>query len=168
MIPTNQAKRIAVAEEVLSLLKDLKFKIKEGDYCIIEFKKEIPQGNNNLQKLLPDIESCKICALGGMFLAHVKLWNKFSFNTDEFGLAPYFSRDDFDYKTLLKVFSEKQLSLIDSAFEEANMGDFEFVTDKEVEELYSAIKFGSKYKNPKRRLTAIMNNILTNKGTFIP
>lgn len=118
-------------------------------------------------------KSCSVCALGACFLSYVRLFNKVKFQ-DVVGAWGNIMLDRYELNdgTLGTVFSETQLLLIESAFEQKDMFD---VTDLGEEtylrvkhELEDAIDFGKKYTDNKKRLRAIMLNIVKNNGKFIP
>lgn len=114
---------------------------------------------NRSSKVQADIaikeESCEACAIGSLFVADVMLRDRATLHDAE--------NEGFRRKRLLQHFGGEQLGLIESAFE--------------CYTLYSvgwsdlgpkAVRFGGRYLTSRGRMLAIMNNIVKNKGQFVP
>lgn len=122
------------------------------------------------------IQQCSCCALGGMFMS-CTLYNN---NTTVEDLC-YAGADIGDVileegdkslpNGLNKFFSVAQLKLIEQTFE-GDQGAINSGWDSETGEIDKfspqAEAFYTKYKKPKDRLIAIMQNIIANNGTFKP
>ena len=123
------------------------------------------------------IQQCSCCALGGMFMS-CTLYNN---NTTVDNLS-YAGEDISEMlleetseklsNGLNKFFSVEQLKLIEQTFEGDNGAVLSGMDDDtgEIVDKFTprAEAFYTKYKKPKDRLVAIMQNIVKNNGTFKP
>ena len=124
------------------------------------------------------IQQCSCCALGGMFMS-CTLYNN---NTTVDNLS-YAGEDIADVilnednteplpNGLNNFFSVAQLKLIEQTFEGDNgaiISGVDSGTGEIIDKFSSrAEAFYNKYKRPKDRLIAIMQNIVKNNGTFKP
>lgn len=157
------AKRVIIAKDVLKWLGEGKITPSPGTY-LSDYLRD-PTGQEYLRdpetnelvvgrKLDDRVNGgrCAACALGAVFACSVErlggvydFWNMSS-NKMVAKLEPFFSGD--------------QLRLIECAFEK-------FI-DNPADPTGAAREFGERYDNPKPRMVAIMENIIANKGTFIP
>jgi hypothetical protein len=123
------------------------------------------------------LQQCSCCALGGMFMS-CTLYNNNTTVADLEHASNDISEvllEETDEKLsngLNKFFSVAQLKLIEQTFEGDNGAVFSG-TDGETGEMIDefsprAEAFYDKYKKPKDRLIAIMQNIVKNNGTFKP
>lgn len=123
------------------------------------------------------LQQCSCCALGGMFMS-CTLYNNNTTVADLEHASSDISEvllEETDEKLsngLNKFFSVAQLKLIEQTFEGDNGAVFSG-TDGETGEMVDefsprAEAFYDKYKKPKDRLIAIMQNIVKNNGTFKP
>lgn len=181
-------KAVLVAKDVLEQLAAKKYRANTGNY--ISFDGQIPF-EGDIKSNFDKLPSCKVCALGSMLLSCTKLGNVLT--TDDIdtsvGHSDLTSSDNvrvlFD-----SIFSNKQLLLIETAFEGYNdwkymsnsdefkeyEKDFEYYQSADrygddetlsFEEASACTKFYMKYRKDVR-LIAICNNIIENDGTFIP
>lgn len=113
---------------------------------------------------------CSICALGSLFLAHVDRFNKLPCGPIQqygpvgerpFGSAHGF-RNDVLSPQLSDSFDRFELSIIENAFESWNT----LMVGGQVDA--DARAFGRKFEDPRKRLRAILRNIIENKGEFVP
>lgn len=150
--------RVEIAKDVLEGLKRGKLKATKGKY--LEFAINKPAYSMfEFRAELPSIGQCQVCALGGLFVALVGRVNDCKMQVDGSGersgsvdcekLAKYFS------EKLAKYFSEEQLHLIENHFE----GWMNYPGGRTYLETWP---------DPTERMTAIMKNIVKNKGTFKP
>lgn len=103
-------------------------------------------------------QKCPSCALGNLFLSHIRLFDKVLLENDTYG------RDNIT-DSLENYFDANQLNLIECAFEGDDItGDF----NNDDEEYRAALSYYSKYSDTKKRLRAILINIIKNNGTFKP
>jgi hypothetical protein len=123
------------------------------------------------------IQQCSCCALGGMFMS-CTLYNNNTTVDDlcyagaDIGDVILEAGDNSLPNGLDKFFSVAQLKLIEQTFE-GNQGAINSSTDDGTGEIIDkfsprAEAFYTKYKKPKDRLIAIMQNIIANNGTFKP
>ena len=124
------------------------------------------------------IQQCSCCALGGMFMS-CTLYNNnttvdnLSYAGDDIGNMLYEDSEPGSLSNGLdKFFSVAQLRLIEQTFEGDN-GVVNSGMDSDTGEVIDpfsprAAAFYEKYKKPKDRLIAIMQNIVKNNGTFKP
>ncbi len=174
---SKPAQRVAVAKDVLKNIELKFYKATTGEYFSIEALeedikvKDAPKQFNETIGVLRDKGAyCDVCGIGSCFVSLVNLGNNITTshvvgtNTEIYQM----SIGDSKMRPLLrKVFEPSQLSLIEQAFEmEWHYSDGEDMDDGE--NTGNAVRFGEKYKTDKGRLIAIMNNIIKNKGTFIP
>lgn len=118
---------------------------------------------------------CEVCALGACFLSLVALTNEYTFELDGEYNTEVPVKDLF--KKLRVCFSKKQMFLIESAFELGEGYTNEragnaFATKEEytkwASEYSNALIFGKAYVDVQHRLRAIMENIISNEGIFVP
>lgn len=144
-------KRIAIVKDCLAMLRSRSCpEITPGTYC------HIPDGDNyenrSLQEILPSLQSsCRVCAMGALFLSHVRKAN----NVDA---GDHFFDEDI-IEEMKGYFSESQLRSIEKAFESTSYYDEEDTSDL-------SDKWYSHYPDPKKRLIAILQNMLENGGKF--
>jgi hypothetical protein len=124
------------------------------------------------------IQQCSCCALGGLFMS-CTLYNNnttvenLSYAGEDLGdLLVGSSHAESLPNGLDKFFSLAQLRLIEQTFEGDN-GAVNSGVDTETGEVFDkfpprAAAFYDKYKKPKDRLIAIMQNIIDNNGAFKP
>jgi hypothetical protein len=123
------------------------------------------------------IQQCSCCALGGMFMSCTLYNNNTTVDNlyyagDAIGNVLYDDNPEHLSNGLNKFFSVAQLRLIEQTFE-GNQGVVNSGMDDntgEIVDKYSpeSEAFYTKYKKPKDRLIAIMQNIVKNNGTFKP
>lgn len=163
---TKAQKCILVAKDILKQISTGKFKAKIGKWAEIKMppKPEKFEGNfASTQEILLEGAKCECCALGSLTLSCITFNNKHEiFNPAWKGYESIYW--DWDYNLQVnKIFSKKQLILMEMAFEcgEGSFKTFWYDDDKQ-------IKAAKMYKklNPKQRLIAIMKNIIKNKGEF--
>jgi len=100
---------------------------------------------------------CGVCAIGALFIADVMIRDRATVY-DAYGV-------DTMKRRLSKHFGVEALELIETAFE---MTPAPSCTIDNGERIDKAIRFGKRFKSDKRRMIAIMNNIIDNDGDFIP
>ncbi len=114
----------------------------------------------------PPVKACTACALGTAFICSVDRFNTLKLN-DLAGQDPSNLDRSVMEKHLGRWFSPVQMDLIEEAFETRYDKD-PYLHYSDDEDTKRAVRFGARYKTDTGRLTAIMNNIIKNKGTFIP
>lgn len=154
-LPANK-RRVKLAKDVLKHLRGIVTATK-GTYFLVN---GISVNYRGQADEVVKENGCKVCALGALFVADVMI-------RDNMTVANASSGGGSIIKNRLKRhFGSEQLTLIESAFEVMKM-ESEGRAGKLLK-INNAIKFGFRYKSPKGRMTAIMNNIIENKGEFIP
>ena len=123
------------------------------------------------------LQQCSCCALGGMFMS-CTLYNNNTTVEDlehagnDIGEVLLEETGEKLSNGLNKFFSVAQLKLIEQTFEGDNgavLSGTDDGTGEMVDEFSpQAAAFYNKYKKPKDRLIAIMQNIVKNNGTFKP
>lgn len=181
---TLKGQKMRIVRDAIAQINTKLFKPKNGVY--LDFDNSYGY-KDSLKTLFLNRQECTCCAKGAIFSACVLNVNKVYGKDD-------FSDNEFQKNKLKKWFEEKELNLIECAFElcvvglentsatlvktrvteSRNLGNMEYCKtwledNKEylLPETIKAIKFGRKYKNSTNRLLAILNNILKN-GEFKP
>lgn len=163
---------IQVAKDVIKQLNAMTYKVTEGSYCTFtatDRRKLLALGDNDqLQKTFKEVTNCRVCALGSIFVSGVRLHNNLKLSALKDSSDKTVSEYVGAYKIPKRYFSAKQLALIESAFERETMSGFGMYEGYiSTEEFMRAIEFGERYKRPARRLRAIMENVIKNKGKFV-
>lgn len=167
-------RRVAIAEDVISGLAAKRLLATCGSYITsayaeIEAKEGQSLGDDvevcDLQKVIAStMKSCEVCAKGAMFIAAVEKFNNVKVLDLQVGDNPLRKfDDDEDVCTHLEnYFSRDQLDLIEVAFEGSSMS-----LDENTEECQVALAYQHRYTDVSDRMTAIMENIVKNNGTFV-
>lgn len=176
---TPSEKRVQIARDVLVQLDSkrltaicgiwLSGKNEKGLFNEVDIKK-----NLELKDVLAKVKRCEGCALGGMFMCAVERADKLKLNqldTVKEINRPYYYRnsyrdsysdglisEDDAFSYMKKFFKLDQLNMIESAFENG---------DGATNHAYGA-DFVCGIDDPQTRMRLIMENIVTNKGTFCP
>ncbi len=186
LVPTLSRKRrkvVAVAKDVLKQINSLK--VKTGNGYVVPNNLVIPGvdcDKDDLQKHVDTVQKkCTVCALGACIMSKARLYDNvlmnkvFDTNSFDGSLSIGYSDINSIKDMLTSVFSNLQMGMIESAFEKCQTGtgnhrddDWSDWSTKEQEQIDRAIKFGKKYRSDRKRLAAIMRNIVRNKGVFTP
>jgi hypothetical protein len=174
-MPTKAEMRVVIAKDVIKQVKAKRIKPKRGVYI----------GSSAFQKQFDDAyaalyvkgvtgtaatkikarkvqvpKKCDACALGSCMISALDKYNKLNVGNLVNDLANFnagWDREEI-IKYLCRWFARHQLNLIEDAFEY-----------KEWHDTSSPPRtFGEKYPTSSKRLVAIMQNIIKNKGTFVP
>lgn len=110
--------------------------------------------------------TCTGCAKGGLFTSFVGRANHFKYGEIEDDNQLISS----EHIKLLEIFSARQLSLIETAFEGSQyLEEYEGKSISFSQKEYDrAVDFNMDYDDSDERLIAICQNIIDNKGTFKP
>lgn len=164
-------KRITIAKDVLDRISLNQFMPVAGSF-FNRRGRSFDSSSNIKNELMKRDASCEVCVKGALFLGFIGIvdsYNTIDLNTDGQRL------DSQEMKLLEDVFTKKQLSLIETAFEGATYPWNENLTEKEFGSCYSfylkyyeAGVYESHYASSKSRLKAICNNVINNNGTFKP
>lgn len=124
------------------------------------------------------VESCNVCALGGLFMSCTLFNNKTKLDAfgcfgEASGLGDFIDQEEPISNGLDKFFSRSQLELIEEAFEGGNgyFGEGDYTNDSYDSDNYvvrNYYTYVNKYPKHDDRMIAIMNNIVKNNGTFVP
>jgi hypothetical protein len=190
---TKVERRIAVVKDAIKQIKLNKYAAKAGEVVspLGELHtlahEDIPAQEvlKNLLKRKDGVPICKVCARGALLVSTIHKENDFilsDFNNCDMS----YGEDGMTDKRLEKLFSGRQLALIEQAFEEGNEHFWDStIGDPENEEYYKRYALNSghlsekeikkctifhdkKFNNDTDRLLGIFKNIVKNKGIFKP
>jgi hypothetical protein len=178
---TKAEKRVAIAEDVLLRLKKRKFDPRHMTFVSREDAGQMVGGRSKdveLQEAFRALkEPCSVCAC---FLSAVDKFDELkigellgagysqSDTVENYGFEIE-SHDVLNY--LSRWFSLEQLKLVEMAFEQGEGWfdlDLEDEDDSSFARFQKAANFTKGLRSPKQKMTAIMQNIVDNKGTFKP
>jgi len=176
MTAAMKRRAVKVAQDVLDSTRVLKVKARNG-YVVystygpegLKLRTAVTSQRGSKAQAGVMKKHCEVCALGACLLSVVALENKFQFTAE----GDLFVTNKSVYDRLRSVFTPRQLTLIEDAFETRTTNGLarEYAYDNsyvEVEGQHEAQLFGMKYPTDKLRLRAIMKNIIKNGGEFIP
>jgi hypothetical protein len=166
---TKAQKRVMIAKDVLAQIKAERYFPERGkwvrpfwsdDQKSIDIKLD---PNSSIKDAFKSkaINSCKVCALGGLFMSCTNLNNNTTVGDmkTEYYIGEFVNDDVKISNGLNRIFTQKQLILIESYFE-GSQGYFKGDNEK-------TLVFLESY-NDDERLEMIMQNIIDNDGTFKP
>lgn len=176
--PEKPFTAVDLAKDVLRLLKAKKFIPESMVYMTIPIELVNKFGGQSLQDVMKKkrYKPCTVCALGSLFLAHIDKFNEADIPTtsrtnyrfgDQHDIT--FNNQEYMISRLSPFFTKRQLLLIEHAFEgrKVNIRPTEYIADSP-DAINAAEYFHKQYKTPKKRLEAIMRNIIKNDGKFRP
>jgi hypothetical protein len=137
-------RRVAIAKDVLAQLTARRFKAQSGMYIVATGKK-----------------TCKVCALGALFVAGVEPDVKKAEQVAEESV--YLIR-----KSLRSLFTTPVLEDVEAWFEGSDPMDWEERYGMWLPRDTRRSDFYRKHPNDTKRMRLIMQNIVDNKGTFKP
>lgn len=193
---TPAQKRVAIAHDVLAQIAAQKF-IPENGIWLADarngneelFSLKDVKENKELRDVINNTEACRGCALGGIFMCAIKRIDALKVNDltsvknakkneEVYGVnldgelrynkAPEL-KDILKYFSRNKLFTKHQLRLIELAFESGGGGVD--VNLESPQELLAQRFFNlrdSEISDSTERMRLIMENIIVNKGTFVP
>lgn len=156
---SNPAKAVAIAKDAIYRVQVGQLKPTSGEWA--QFCRDDIDSRrvNDVQTLVKKGVKCSACALGGCII----------------GLAVHEDRmteieAEFSGQTrtrLEEIFGDDNLLLIEYTFEmgEGYIGSYEL---NDLDLIKRALVFGSKYRSPKTRFLAILENVAKNRGQFKP
>lgn len=186
---SKSQKRVVVAQDCLARIECNQFKVARGQ--VIDTGKDLRIADSVKTFINTNTKfTCSACAKGSLFLSFIGRTNQFQGHEFE-GIN---SLRSIEHKKLLEIFTIKQLSLIETAFEGVQYlvddNNFKRITFNQTtkENLYKfwenlGIKLNERFKNLKgssvfqgniknidfnNLLAKICENIIENKGTFKP
>lgn len=177
---TDAQMRVLIAKDVLAQIAARRYRPAPGwwlddsnmsklaDYVDNRFEEMEDQKQCNISidanDYVSKVKSCSVCALGSIFMSQARTPGSVVFTAKT--ASAYEAFEDLSTSPLSKYFSENQLVLIEACFE-GNDGMYACdISDGNTKLLSQAYVFT--YKSSTARLTAIMRNIVRNKGTFVP
>jgi hypothetical protein len=172
---TKAQKRVMIAKDVLAQIKAKRYIPEAGTWVDINynhFGSEMQIGEEcSVQELFSEktIESCQVCALGGLFMSCINLNNSTLFKElDEAAncLGDWIAKNLKLSNNLNTIFSRDQLILIE-LYHEGGSGYFRSSDNLKAKYKHYNL-FYTFYPNDEERLKLIMENIVENEGTFKP
>jgi len=178
---TVRGQKMRIVRDAISQIQKKVIVPKNGDYLTLTDNKSIQERDDyffsrkarNIQKILlkGQPNTCQACAKGSLFASCVISTN------NVYTIKHEYDDEKFQKKKLHKWFSDLELDMIETAFEERVIADSERKlakyngygekTERKTELGIKCSKFGKLYKKPDKRLLAILENILKN-GSFKP
>ena len=137
---------VAVAKDVIAQLKRKAFVATPNTYLFHDGDISHLMPEDDLRAHLAELGNCKVCAKGAIFLCSVRLFDQVTVGNND---SLYNSRVVWD------LFGDDANS-IEYAFEGWND---DYTPERE---------FYAAHPDPKRRLIAIMQNIIEHDGRFVP
>lgn len=164
---TIKQQRIKIIRDVIEYLKADKFEATPGIYLrAVGYKKSI-EDTDNLHEVLEAAPKCEVCGIGGIFVSAILLKNEFEVkdllgtgSSNELKRSTSLGRDGM-ISYLATWFDKRELGDIENAFERNGFWSGHCTSIR-------AATFGGKYRSNNDRLLAICENMLKNKGKFIP
>jgi hypothetical protein len=166
---TKAEKRVVIAQDCLARIEIEQVVPEFNRFC--DVKDSFERKNISIKETLATSEVvCSACAKGSLFMSYIGRVNNFTFsdiNNDNY-------KKDAEHIKLLKLFTLKQLALIETVFEGSQYiyssftgvsYDFDEVKVKKFRNKH----YDSDIKTDKatQLLTAICENIIKNNGTFV-
>lgn len=155
LVLAKPEQRIVIAKDVLDMLRMEQIYAEKGDYF---YTTSINARDREINEIVGKSE-CYACAIGGLFVAEVMYTDKAKVKD---------ATSSFMKERLSSYFEESQLRLIEAAFE----GYSEFATEKNRTNVeYSRAvnyRWAHKIYTSKDAMISIMENIIENKGDFVP
>ena len=191
-----ERKRVAIAKDVLQQIKLGRYIASAGSYIqalmMKDGKERWEMAGEDIKRNFTKIKSCEVCAMGACLMSITKFENKLKFS--DVGASMEQLHNEKNIELFSSIFSPEQLLLIEMAFEGDSGGtrvgvdlfglsrnDFKkkiAKCGKFYQKFDLSDKKSSKMSNKEineyreiaeeKRLTAIMKNIIKNKGTFKP
>lgn len=167
---SKSEKQIAVAKDVLDRIKFNQLRPTQSRFCQFDY---LSVEGNPLNPIINSVtNTCCVCAKGGLFLSYIGIVNDYSVSRDGFKNAV--ENNSKEMGLLSKIFSKRQLSMIETAFEGGYFKDWNENLSQET--LIKCYAFNNKHMKGKNGilkdgtsvLVAICKNIIKNKGKFNP
>lgn len=156
-----QRRRVLIAKDIIAQIKAGKIVADEGHWYQ-NYRYDVDLDDNMQAKFLSDNgQQCSCCALGAVMVSCTLFKNnvKYKDAANLFDVPDVITEGVEDIHNITTIFGIDQLKKIECAYERGN-GYFRNGWD--------AVNFGRRYDDPEKRMIAIMENIIKNKGTFIP
>ncbi len=191
-----ERQRVLIAQDVIEWMKTKFITATEGEYVKGKVSTDSELDDENFEddqfhETLLAMPDCKACGVGALLVARCMRFDQVT-NSE---MSVYSKEDNISLDSgeiddgLDGIFSDKQLSMIETAFEvfapatvtvgvsrrhivapaswreEPMSSEFEYLSDKAQ---YDCFKFGKRFKSAETRMIGIMKNIIKNEGTFKP
>lgn len=162
-------RRVLIARDVIERIKLKNIYANQGIICRFNDRISLRDKDSLKDFVNNNINSCQTCAKGSMFISYVGRVNKFTYGEFSHDLNTHNCNE---MQKLLELFSEEQLAKIEYAFEGGqyvwrdSQGNKIEISDEEadkMDEFYQEYK-----KDDNLRMIKICENIISNKGTYIP
>lgn len=162
----KKRKIVLLAKDVIERINLKQLKATTGVVCRLENKRGV-KSEDGIKEILPKVKNCECCAKGALFLGYIGRVNEMKVGEIE----DETSHNSAEMQKLLKIFDEDQLALIETAFEGSQVisrnSKKEWI-DIDEDILDKAQEYFYDYPSPNKRLIAICENLIKNKGEFIP
>lgn len=160
-LPKNEQK-VLIAKDVIAQVLAKKYVAKQNQYIEVKMKGKTYQSpssyqveNLDIQKALPEIEKCRVCAIGSCILSIAKFKNSLIFrevsNTQMVQTETSKARNKIG-----TVFNKSELAKMEAIFENGKSYMY-YLSDNEKQ---TCAKIYSKYKSQEKRLLGIMEHIV--------
>jgi hypothetical protein len=149
---TKAQKRVMIAQDCIDRLRVNLIDSSRGSFISIV-------DSDKVNKEIINKTTCVVCAKGGLFASYIGRVN--NFNTFKNNITN--ETDNCGHAKLLEIFTLKQLTMIEYAFEGVQYIHEIWLTYLVQQKL---MMFFNKFDNDNERLKAICENIIKNKGTF--
>jgi len=112
---TKAEQRIELAKDVLKWIGTEKLDVKAVRGYFEPFPKRSDSRfvGKQLKDVLPKMEKCEVCGIGGMFYAHIMRYNNYEIGY----IGVRFCVSSFNIHDTLKMFSSRTLNIIERSFE---------------------------------------------------
>lgn len=162
----DKAKRLAIANEVVSMLQSGKLTAKPGCWLDFPSAPDLFTDEDVAAKVpffeqLGKFDTCYACVQGALFVSAVRNFGGVTCDQVKDCFALNFLTSDEIRPVVLQYFDEHQVALMETAFE----GWAEYGVDNS-NGLVAAKAFFNLYADPCERMAAIMTNVTKNDGTF--
>lgn len=154
---SKMEKRVALAKDVIASLIAKKYVAETSTYLAVGNEEHYT--NKMLDVVKNGKVKCTVCAIGSLFVSRLK-------TSDTLKLT---SSDHVMIKSLAGIFTEKELRILEFLFEGRNMGEDNIsdIYDDGYEFYTNFFNRSIRDNGDKKRLKAIMQNIINNNGNFI-
>lgn len=160
----DRVKAKAIAQDVLDRLSLVDYT--PGIY-FLAYIDSLPEGCSDLRGVADQLERCRACALGGLLLSKACLYDAVPLSrmTDPMDNKQMClsAGQEFIVESLDEAFSREQLDMIESAFEGIRVG-----CNASDEMKDKAKRFARVALSMRARVQAIMENIISSEGVFVP
>lgn len=153
-------RRVAIARDVIAQLATGKLVATSGIYVESPNLKTYDSNVELQSLLLPPTVSCDVCGIGSLFVCGIQRANKFTTGDAKADDGSGAVSGRIAFKYLERFFDRSQLQLIEATFE--GWGSSQCVS------FHDSVRIVDDGEADKARLRLIMENIIANKGTFVP